>query len=152
MRRKFWGCCGMLLFGSFGMLSGAFASTEPSEREPMANQIYQCTITWSAGSDVCKSRGATSNCTTKYQGEHASEGEAKERCEHIHGVHLNSGALSCDPCWTVEANQSPVERCKLACDVVNRICIARCRPKGNKECMNRCNQDTADCYRDCERQ
>ena len=142
----------LVLYGSFAASSGAFAAMP--EQEAAANQTFQCTVTWKADSDVCKNRkdAAGGKCTEKYQGDHASEAEAKERCEHIYGLHLNSGVESCDPCWTVTANQTPEERCRLACDVINRKCIARCRPRNNKECMNRCNQDTAACYKDCKKQ
>lgn len=151
MPQKVLEICGVLIFASFGMLSGAFASPQQDDAEPAETQIYQCTMNWSADSIECKARKTNGPCTTKYQGNHSSEAEAKKRCEEISGVTLNSGVVSCDPCWTVMENQSPVERCKLACDVINRICISRCRPRNNKECMNRCNQDTGACYRDCEK-
>ena len=65
------------------------------------------------------------------------------------GVTILVGVTIYVAAGTLDATR--VERCKLACDVVNRLCIARCTPRNNKECMNRCNQDTAACYRDCER-
>lgn len=148
MRKLLSSLVGLLVFGTFASISGAFASTQ---EEPAETRIYQCTMNWSADSAECKSRKTNGPCTTKYQGNHSSEAEARKRCEEIGGITLNSGVLSCDPCWTVMDNQSPVERCKLACDVINRICISRCSPRNNKECMNRCNQDTAACYRDCEK-
>jgi len=151
MRRKVVGVVGVLLFGSFGALSGAFANTQ-QEEPTTANQRYECTVKWKAGSEECKSRGTTASCTSKYQGDHASAAEAKERCEFAMGVHLGiSGAESCDACSVVNGTQEdPVERCKKACDVINRICIARCRPRNYPPCMDRCNQDTAACYRDCQ--
>ncbi len=95
----------LVLYGTFAATSGAFAAMP--EHEAAANQTFQCIVTWKADSDVCKNRkdAAGGKCTEKYQGDHASEAEAKERCEHIYGLHLNSGVESCDPCWTVQANQ-----------------------------------------------
>ncbi len=154
MHRKLLGICGVLLFGSFGMLSGgfAFAQDETSPVEPLATQRMQCTVNWKAGTDECKSQNTTGTCTTNYQGDHASVAEAKERCESFMGVHLGaSGVASCDPCWVVQKMQDdPVERCKKACDVINLICIARCK-RGDKSCMNRCNQELGKCLKDCEK-
>lgn len=76
---------GLVLFGSFAAVSGAFASMP--EHEAAANQTFQCKINWKADSDVCKNRkeAAGGKCTETYQGDHASEAEAKERCEHTYG-------------------------------------------------------------------
>ena len=81
MRRKVLGACGVLVFGLFAGASGAFAASEQAEHEPAATEIYQCTMNWSAESTECKSRKTNGPCTTKYQGSHSSEAEAKKRFE-----------------------------------------------------------------------
>lgn len=151
MRKRLLGVVGVVLFGSFGMLSGAFAAPQ-EEAEPAAIERYGCTVNWKSGSDQCKSQGTSGRCTTKYQGDHASASEAKERCESAMGVHLGvSGVESCGPCSSLKGTaEDPVERCKKACDAINLICIARC-PRRDKNCMNRCNQELGRCLKDCER-
>jgi hypothetical protein len=127
MQRELLGTCGVLLFGLFSGLSGALAG--PTPQELAANQTYQCTVNWNAESDICKNRkdAAGGKCTEKYQGEHSSANEAKERCEHAYGVHLNSGAESCDPCWVVKSTQGDcLEHCKDLCYQLWEKCRDNC--------------------------
>lgn len=86
------GACGVVLFGTFARLSGVFAGPVP-RAEPQTNETMQCVVNWKADSEVCRNQkdAAGGKCTEKYQGDHASVDEAKERCEHIYGVHRNSG-------------------------------------------------------------
>lgn len=140
---------GLLIFGTFASMSGAFAFTQD---EPAANQRYQCTVNWRAGSDECKSQGANSTCTTNYQGDHASAAEAKERCESFMGVHIGtSGVESCDPCSVVNKTQNDcLEHCKDLCYQLWEKCRDRC-PRKDRNCLSECTNDLAKCNRECDR-
>lgn len=154
MKRALSRFAALLLFGSFAASSGAFASTQDDlVEEPLANQTTQCTVNWKADSVVCKDRkdAASGKCTEKYQGSHASLAEAKERCEHISGVHLNSGVESCDPCWVVKSTQNDcVEHCKDLCYQLWEKCRDRC-PRKDRNCLSECSNDLGRCNRECDR-
>jgi hypothetical protein len=115
------------------------------------SQTVECTVAWTAGSAACNNQGAAGSCTTLYQGEHASLDEAKDRCEKASGVGNGSGAQSCGSCrWATSTNGDPVEKCKKGCETINKACINDC-PKGDKNCMYKCNLELSDCLEDCER-
>jgi hypothetical protein len=161
---------GLVLFGSFAATSGAFASTDDGAEfaraidieiadqrgivqeeainivEPCSTQTMRCEVTWKADSDQCKS-----NCTTRYQGDHASLDEAKERCEHIHGVTLGSGVLSCGPCWVLNSTQGDcLEHCKDLCYTLWEKCRDNC-PRKDKNCLAECSNALGQCNRECDR-
>lgn len=157
----------LALFGSFTAASGTFASTRKttlvesaavqnqqdatSSTESCGTQTMQCTVTWKADSAVCKSQNTTSNCITKYQGEHATPTEAKERCESIHGVKLDSGVLSCGPCWVLNKAQGDcLEQCKELCYKLWEKCRDNC-PRKDRNCLSECTNELARCNRECER-
>lgn len=165
---------GIILFSSFAAISGTFASAHDNvpvvlnvdghtvapwwgmgeainATEPCGAQTMQCTVTWKADSDVCKSQNTASNCTTKYQGEHATLEEAKDRCEHIHGVTLDSGVLSCGPCWVLKSTQGDcLERCKDLCVQLWEKCRDNC-PRKDRNCLSECSNALARCNRECDR-
>jgi hypothetical protein len=114
--------------------------------DPCSSQTVQCTVTWKAGSAVCKESGAAASCTSVYQGEHATLDEAKERCEEIYGVGKDSGAQSCGPCQV--AMGATDERCKKLCDKIYDKCMDKCK---DSKCRNECFQDYVECLRDCDR-
>ncbi len=127
------------------------AQGDPYPAEPCSAQTAECTVTWGAGTDVCKRQGTEGSCTTLYQGEHTTLDEAKARCEFAFGAGKGSGVTSCGPChWVQSANGDPVEKCKKLCDKINERCIARC-PRGDKGCMRRCNDEYGECLKECER-
>lgn len=141
-----------------GAGAGGFGDVPP---EPQAEsgavsgdpcvQTAECEVTWSAGSDVCKSKGTAGTCRTFYQGPHRSLDEAKATCDHIYGVGKNPDVQSCGGCvWAQSAKDDPVERCKKLCDKANQDCIANC-PKGDKSCMYKCNLAYAECLKECEK-
>lgn len=150
MKRNLLGVFGVLLFGTFASLSGAFAAPQENA-EPLTTQRYQCVVTWAAGTDQCKSQGTNSTCTTKYQGDHASDTEAKQMCESFHGVHLNSGVLSCDQCSVVNKAQNDcLEHCKDMCLKLWEKCRDDC-PRKDRNCLSECSNALGRCNRECDR-
>lgn len=115
--------------------------------DPCSSQIVECTVTWKAGSDVCKSQGTSGTCTTAYQGAHSSLDEAKERCEKAYGVSIGSEVQSCDACaWVTSA--SPNEKCKKVCDKIYNKCMDNCK---DGKCRDACFKDYVACLRECDR-
>ena len=108
-------------------------------------QTAECVVTWKADSDVCKGQGKQGNCTTLYQGKHASLSEAKEQCEKIYGVGNDSATQSCGPCqW--ETSTSDCKRCKLECDKEHDACHAKC---SDSPCHAKCNDAYGKCLKEC---
>lgn len=149
MRKTFARIAALVLYGLFAASSGAFAF---AQEEPAANQRYQCTVNWKAGSEQCKSQGTTSACTTNYQGDHASAAEAKERCESFMGVQLGiSGVESCDSCTVINKAQNDcVEHCKDMCLKLWEKCREDC-PRKDRNCLSECSNTLGRCNRECDR-
>lgn len=126
---------------------GGFGDVPPEPQDvsdpadPCSSQTARCTVTWKAGSGVCKEQGTTSTCTTSYQCAHATLDDAKKDCERVNGVGNESGALSCGPCeWETSASN--------ACDDKYQDCQANgptscLKEDGGKSlcyrCWERCN-------------
>lgn len=83
-------------------------ATDPAD--PCGPQTAECTLTWKAGSAVCKEQGATSSCTTLYQCQHATLADAQAGCDKTYGP--SSGVESCGSCRWATGAADCKERCK----------------------------------------
>jgi hypothetical protein len=111
----------------------------------------ECTVHWKLGSSGCTGQGNSSGCTTKHQGQYNNLDQAKSECERVNGVHLGSGAESCDACqWAINVTNDCREACKEKCDRTWELCRRNC-PNGDKACLSRCTDDYGRCLRDCGR-
>lgn len=76
-------------------------ATDPAN--PCAKRTAECTLTWKADSDVCKSKGTSGTCTTLYQCDHSTLAEAQAACDRTYGP--GSGVESCGSCrWVTSAS------------------------------------------------
>lgn len=146
------GAGGGVIVSSTGV--GAYGSVPlepqnaPDAWDPCSSQTAECTVTWKAGSDICKSWGEAGTCTSRYQGQHATLEEALARCEMIYGVGEGSEAQSCGPCKWVQGASGPVEQCKKLCDRQYEAC---CKPCTTKSCYAACMNIYKECLKDCEK-
>jgi hypothetical protein len=128
------------------------ASSAPAEAEVL--QTAECTVTWSAASDVCQNRKTNGPCSTRLQCQAETLAAAKEHCEKVTGAGGKSGAESCGPCqWATSSASSP---CRKACEDQAKACEAECRklPEDDKsrrqKCWKACNDAYASCIKKCK--
>jgi hypothetical protein len=137
--------------GSYGSLPPLETQNAGGYADPCSSQVVECTVTWTAGSEVCKEQGAAGSCTTLYQGQHGSLTEAQDECSRIYGIGAGSGAQSCGECrWATGAANDCKEACKEQCDRAWEGCRERC-PKGNQTCFQKCMDVYSGCLRECDK-
>jgi len=136
---------------------GGFGDVPPEPQDatnpgdPCGSQTVECTVTWNAGSDVCKNQGTASNCTTLYQGQHASLDEAKERCELVNGVGKASEVQSCGSCrWATSANNDCYDKCDAIADKEREKCSKMSPGPERAKCNHAVEDQRAACYKDCK--
>lgn len=138
--------------------AGGFGDVPPEPQnaadqfDPCSTQTVECTVTWKADSDVCKDKSPAGNCTTLYQGQHASLEEAKERCEKDSGVGNGSGALSCGPChWASSANNDCYDKCDAIADKEREKCQNMAPGPDRAKCNQAVEEQRTACYSDCNK-
>jgi hypothetical protein len=129
----------------------AFAALHESPASS-TSRTAKCTVTWRAGTSICKAEGKTGSCTARWEGKHATLEEAKKECERQNQIANDPGAVTCECQW--EASTSST--CRKDCEDKAEACEAECRklPEddkiGRQKCWKACNDAYAECIKKCK--
>lgn len=122
-------------------------ATDPAD--PCGPQTAECTLTWKAGSDVCKEQGTTNICTTLYQCQHATLADAQAACDRLYGP--SSGVESCGSCrWGSSTNNDCYDKCDAIADKDREKCSKMSPGPDRAKCNQAVEDQRAACYADCK--
>jgi hypothetical protein len=116
-----------------------------------SERTAKCTVTWRAGSSICKDAGKTGSCTARWEGKHATLEEAKKECERQNRLANDPGAVTCECQWEASVNNDCYDKCDAIAEKEREKCNKMDPGPGRAKCNQAVQEQWAACYEECRK-